>query len=197
MAGPSREASIQRHEAAITELVFDLYELTLAERQLVHDMVEHGIEFFYWSQQKQRRLGKTMAVTPPDTDLLTTYAKTFSEVATSLLRYQGRALKATIYEDGAPLSVVGFELTSLSSAQEVHVIQDTDRLQEVLRHLDSKLLEQRTSTLYMRRHVHIYDGANLYLVRPSERRFWTRSQARVDADSIVAEWLSYSTTRGR
>lgn len=181
---------IQQHETAIAELVFDLYDLTTAERQLVYDMVDYGIDFFYWSKKTHRRLDGARAVQDPDVEMLKAYVETFVETVTALLTYQGQTLNAVVYQDGAPLSVVGFELASHSDARGVQIVEGPDVLRETLRHLDHLLLEQRTSTLYMRRYVRIYDGSWLYLVRPSERRFWTRSQARADADSAVMEWLS-------
>ena len=65
-------------------------------------------------------------------------------------------------------------------------------LRRTLQRLDKLLLEQRASTLYMRRHGRIYDGPWLYFVRPSECRFWTQSQARADADSFILELLDNS-----
>ncbi len=190
LADPSTGVAIEGHEGAIAELVFDLYDLTPAERQLVHDMADYGIDYFYWSKRKQRRADGTRAVRPPDAEMLIAYAHTFVETVTTLLRYQGQTLRTRVYLDGAPLSVVAFELISLSDACETRVTESTDELKAVLRDLDGRLLEQHTPALYMRRHVRLYDGNRLYLVRPSEQRFWTRSQALADADSAVLEWLS-------
>ncbi len=188
--------SIQQHEAAIAELVFDLYDLTPAEHQLIQDMIDYGIDFFYWAKDKRRKPGNTRAVQRPDTEMLKGYAETFVETVTALLRYQNQTLNAVVYQDGAPLSAVGFEIVSLADALEVQIHEDTGELPETLRRLDHLLLEQRTPALYMRRHVRVYDAPWLYLVRPSERRFWTRSQARADADGAVAEWLSHPTSVG-
>lgn len=181
---------IQQLEADIAEIIFDLYELTPPERQLVQDVLDYGVDFFYWAKRTRRRPDGAKAVRRPDTEMLKSYAETFIETVTALLRYQDQTLNAVVYQDDAPLSIVGFELVSLADAKDVHIIEGTHILQETLRRLDHLLLEQHTSTLYMRRHVRIYEGSWLYLVRPSERRFWTRSQARADADSAVMEWLS-------
>lgn len=185
-----RQHGIRQREETIAELVFDIYDLTLTERQLVQDTLGYGIEFFYWSKRKRRKPRGAKAVQRPDVEMLKGYAETFGETATALLRYQDQTLNAVVYQDGAPLSVVGFELVSLADARDVQIIEGADTLQETLRRLDRSLLEQHTPTLYMRRHVRVYDGSWLYLVRPSERRFWTRSQARADADSAIMEWLS-------
>ena len=186
-----RQHDIRQREDAIAELVFDIYDLTSTECQLVQDTLDYGIEFFYWSKRKQRKPGGTQAVQFPDIRMLKAYADTFVETVTALLCYQGQTLKALVYQDGAPLSAVAFELVNRADAQETQIVGSQSALREVLHRLDRLLLERRTQALYMRRHVRIYDRAWLYLVRPSERRFWTCSQARVDADSIVVEWLSH------
>lgn len=185
-----RQRGIEQRENAIAELVFDLYDLTPAERQLVRDTVDYGIGFFYWSKRKGRKPRGAKAVQHPDTGMLKVYADTFVETVKALLRYQGQTLNALVYQDGTPLSVVAFELVNLDDAHETQILESEDALRDVLRRLDLLLLERRTDALYMRRHVRVYDGDWLYLVRPSERRFWTYSQALADADSVVVEWLS-------
>ena len=183
-------AAIRGHEEAIAELVFDIYDLTPAERQLVRDTVEYTIDFFYWSQKAQRRPGTARSVQPPDATMLKGYADTFVDTVTSLMRYQGQTLDACVYYNDVPLSVAAFEIVTATRPRETRTIESASELQKVLVRLDRQLLEERAPGVYMRRHVRIYDGARLYLVRPSERRFWTRSQAYVDADDIIVEWLS-------
>lgn len=186
----ARESTIRKLEAAISDLVFDLYDLSLSERQLVEDTIEYGIEFFYWSKQTRRIVGEVAPVKPPTSKMLREYAEMFTETVTAMLRYQKKALNAVVYQDGAPLSVVDFELVDQAQAKEIQVIESSAKLRGILRRLDRQLLERHTPTLYMRRHVRIYDGPRMYLVRPSEQRFWTRSQARADADDVIAEWLT-------
>ncbi len=191
------KAEISDHEATIAHLIFDLYGLYPEERQLVWDMVQYEIEFFKWARRETRRFegSRSHPVRPPDTSMLVEYAKTFVETVTALLRYQDQTLNAVVYQDGAPLSVVSFELVSLAGDREVQVIDSSVHLRDTLRKLDSLLLEQHTPALYMRRHVRIYEAGWLYLVRPSERRFWTHSQARADADSFIAESLNRSRAK--
>jgi len=65
-----------------------------------------------------------------------------------------------------------------------------DAMRKKLRELDNLLVEQQTPSIYIRRHVRIYDNNQVSLVRPSEQRFWTRSQALADADAFLAELAS-------
>ena len=185
---------IKDHEMSIANLIFNVYNLSEADRQLVKDLVNYEIEYFYWMKRKRRKINdsKAKAIRPPDATMLREYSETFVETTRTLLRYQNQTLNTEILRDGLPLSAVGFELVSSANVRDVQFVEDTPTLRSTLQHLDKLLLEQRASTLYMRRHVRIYDGSWLYFVRPSERRFWTRSQARADADSFILELLDNS-----
>jgi len=181
---------IQEHQKAINELVFEIYELHPVEQQLVKDTLEYGVEFFNWSKRKNRKPQGAKPVEPPDPTMFEAYAEIFTRTATSLLRIKNQTLNATVYENGAPLTVVSFDLVNLDEAQPVQVLTESDAMRKKLRGLDELILDKRTPSMYMRRHIRIYDGKQVSLVRPSEQRFWTQSQARADADAFLAELLS-------
>ncbi|MBI5034912.1 MAG: N-6 DNA methylase [Chloroflexi bacterium] len=187
--------AIQEHEETIANLIFEAYGLTSIERQLVKDLEEFGIGFFYWSKKKTRKPNAAPSVRRPDPELLKNYAETFVDSVNTLLKYQNQTLNATVIHNHAPLSVVGFDLVNLNEKRPVQIINDAEELFDLLRHLDNLLVEPRNISLFMRRHVRVYDNNRMYLVRPSERRFWSQSQARVDSDDVMAEWLSYSRER--
>ncbi len=192
--GGSYDADIEKAKKRIDELVFDIYDVVPMEQQLVKDMVDYEIKFFEWSKRKKRSKDdeKARPVRPPENQMFIEYAQAFIEVATSLLHYQNQTLNAVVYRDHAPLSVVEFELVSMADARDVRFVDESKELHVLLYKLDRRLWERQASTLYMRRHVRIYDGPRFYVVRPSERRLWTRSQAYADAGSFVAEILSRS-----
>lgn len=194
LLGGRYDEDIEKAKARIDELVFDIYDIVPMEQQLVKDMVDYEIEFFEWSTRKKRHIHEKEArpVRPPEASMLKAYAQEFIEVATSLLRYQNQTLNASVYQDGEPLSVVEFELVPAAEARAVHSISGSKELHGLLYKLDRRLCERQASTLYTRRHVRIYEGPRFYVVRPSERRLWTRSQAYADAGSFVAEILSRS-----
>ncbi|MGH2498055.1 MAG: HsdM family class I SAM-dependent methyltransferase [Ktedonobacteraceae bacterium] len=192
--GGRYDKDIEKAKERIDELVFDIYDVVPMEQQLIKDMVDYEIKFFEWSKRKKRHINdeKARPVRPPETSMLKEYAQEFIEVTTSLLRYQNQTLNARVYQDGAPLSVIEFELVQTADAQAVRFISESKELHDLLYRLDRRLWERQASTLYVRRHVRIYDGPRFYVVRPSERRLWTRSQAYADADSFIAEVLSRS-----
>ena len=190
--GGGYNADIEKAKERIDELVFDIYDVVPMEQQLVKDMVDYEIKFFEWSKRKKRHINdeKARPVRPPEASMLKEYAQAFIDVATSCLHYQNQTLNARVYQDGEPLSVVEFELVQTADTQAVRFISESKELHDLLYRLNRRLWERQASTLYTRRHVRIYDGPRFYLVRPSERRLWTRSQAYADAGSFVAQILN-------
>ena len=192
--GGRYDEDLEMAKTRLDKLVFDIYDIVPVEQQLIKDMVDYGITFFEWSKRQKRRITDEKAgpVRPPEASMLKEYAQEFIEVTTSLLHHQNQTLNARVYQDGAPLSVVEFELVHMADAEDVHFISESKELHNLLYKLDRRLWERQASTLYTRRHVRIYDGPRFYVVRPGERRLWTRSQAYADAGSFVAQIVSRS-----
>ena len=65
----------------------------------------------------------------------------------------------------------------------------SDVLREVARNLD----EEIAFGIHTRRHLRVYSGDSFYVVKPSQRRFWTRSSGLTDGDSVLEDLLA----RGR
>jgi hypothetical protein len=184
-----QKLKLEEHKQAIDTLVFDIYGLHPVERQLVEDTLAYGVEFFNWAKRKTRKPRGAAPVRPPGISVLKAYAEIFIEVAKSLLQAKNQTLNATIYKNGAPLSVLSFDLVGLKELRSVQVVTQPGAMQAKLRKLNDLALERNTPSFYTRRHVRIYDGEQLSIIRPSERRFWSRSQARVDADEFLADLM--------
>lgn len=194
---------IEEIESDITALVFDVFGLYPSERQLVLDTLKYRVDFFYWSSKSSRIAGDSISVEVPPVQFLEEYASEFISYVNPLLRYQKSNLEAIVYQNGSPLTVMGFKRVQFLQEQNtgnIHIEVSSKQLQNVLKRLNDALILAKSPSLYMRRHVRIYDGEWMYIVRPAEKRFWTRSQALADADEALAEWLaqlpSASTTEG-
>lgn len=181
---------IRKIKGAINTLVYELYGLHPIEQQLVEDTLEYGLGYFNWMKRKNRKPQGAKAVQRPDIKMLQRYATIFVRAATSFLRIKEQTLNATIYQNGAPLTVVSFEIVGDEEAKAVQLVTESNAMRTKLRELDEFLLARKTPSMYIRRHLRVYDGNQVSLVRPSEQRFWTPSQARIDADAFLAELLS-------
>lgn len=184
---PQRHKKVEDHKTAIHKLVYELFDLHPVEQQLIEDMVTYGIGFFEWAKRKTRKPGEVLAVQKPNEELLKGYAETFIQTTAMFLQIKQQALKATVYKNGAPLTVITFELVDLDKVEPVQVITQPGEMRAKLRELDELLVARKTPSMYIRRHVRVYDGKQISLIRPSEQRFWTKSQARADADAFLAD----------
>lgn len=181
---------LEEYKSKINSLVYEICGIHPIEKKLMEDMIEYGIGFFDWAKRSKRKSHGEKPVSEPDIDMLEAYAVAFTNTVSSILKIKGLAINATIFKNGAPLAVVSFNIIDKSDTKPVALVTQADAMRAKLRELDSLLLKQQTPSMYMRRHVRIYDGNTVSLVRPSEKRFWTESQARVDADAFISELLS-------
>jgi len=60
---------------------------------------------------------------------------------------------------------------------------DFDRLRRQVR-------EKRSQWLYFERNLRLYEGTRVWLLKPLQRIHWLRSQALLDADTIIAETIA-------
>ncbi|MEO8391989.1 MAG: N-6 DNA methylase, partial [Chloroflexota bacterium] len=184
------QARVAQIQIELSDLVFDIFNVYSAERQLIRDTLEYGIEFFNWGKRKDRKPNGTNAVRQPTYEIMSGYANTFVDAANTLLRYQNQLLSATVYQDGAPLAVVGFHKSPVKDSSKIESVVLSSETNAVLLELDKLLIEARTASVFLRRIVRIYEGDWLYFVKPAEQRFWSKSQALVDADDVLNEWLT-------
>jgi hypothetical protein len=59
----------------------------------------------------------------------------------------------------------------------------------VLGKIAMQLPTRIADTVYTRRNLRIYIGNDYYIVKPSQRRYWSRYAALNDADTIISEQM--------
>ena len=61
---------------------------------------------------------------------------------------------------------------------------------ELYRRAQELVREKRSQWLYFERNLRVYEGTAVALLKPLQRIQWLRSQALLDADTIIAEKLT-------
>lgn len=193
------KAEIQRYKTQIDNIVFTVFGLYEWQRQLIYDTLEYELDSYYWSISKAKNKNgtnkKSVSIDYPTPQAIRNYAKKFVDVVNSLLQYEQMRLIARTYQNDMPLTIVEFEKIPFYNSNyesDVISIEGTYKMKDLLFVLDSLLIEQKTPFLYMQRQIRIYEQQKMYLIRPSENRYWTESQALIDSEEAVAEWLSQS-----
>ncbi|HEY3949657.1 MAG TPA: N-6 DNA methylase [Phenylobacterium sp.] len=180
--------------------VADLYEFDRHELVLARESIERA-RMLIFEGRKRRRL----FVRPPSREPLQAYAMTVASVVDGYLRTKGaRHLQAAVYsaplvganwaEGGGGLTAVRFRMDAGAPPREPAIVLGEDaELVALAEQLKGWMKSDIPPYLNERRNLRLYLGDSLFMVKPSEVRYWTRSAGLNDADVILADhWLKSS-----
>ena len=173
-------------EDSVKKKIETLYNLSTSELTLIDDAFDYTLDYF-------RRKDKSIAVQPTfDTQHgeqhLTQYLKTLQN---SLQNSFGQPFQPVIYQGKqSPLRIVAVELVS-EAVEEIVIETSAQALDDVLQQLDQYLIDQRSPGVFIQRHVRAYLGKTIYIAKPDQKRYWTRSMALRDADDIYVDMMGH------
>lgn len=188
------------HLEALDRAVYDLYGLERDEALLASESVVRSRMLVF-----EGRAQRMAFVKSPSSDVLTAYAGEVIRTVNAYLRARGeRHLEATIYPrrgtqitlaDGTPgITAVKFVIVA-GGPTDVPIVRhgsdaEVDGLATVFRGNDNP---DMPPYLNERRQLRVYRENDLFMLKPSEIRYWTRTAGLNDADGILADhW-----TKGR
>lgn len=118
------------------------------------------------------------------------YSKIIVEELNNFLSNAKTYIKPCIYDISLhdPLNMVVLSFENTKSEIE---IKPFETLRSKLKEIDRYLLQQKAGhSIFVQKQIRHYDSNKIYLIKPNQKRFWTRSQALEDATSIIEEILS-------
>lgn len=98
---------------------------------------------------------------------------------------EGFMISGVLYYGESPLSLLELSLGNCDIGN-FKAETSNDRLEELLKHLDKGLVDNQ-QTVFIRRNLRIYKKDKIYIVKPSQRKYWTYSAANRDADEIFED----------
>jgi hypothetical protein len=186
-------------EQELDEAIFDLYKLSSSERDLILDLCEVNLEFYY-------RGNKSSAVKPAERYPLFTqgligdlpydrklehglegYLYAFLRVWNREIAPEGEFRWRVVRPQHVPMIAVVF--TTQEVGDSIPSLDTTDE-QEWANVLDrcSKALRQEVSRrIYIDNMVRVVTDTEIYIIKRDERRLWTRSMAREDAEATLVQ----------
>lgn len=165
----------------LDELVYTSYGVTSSERQTIEDFLATVMDRYY-------RRSQASAFEPPSTDELTGYAQAFTEVFEKTTG-ESRSLAPTVYQGTPPYRAVSFHLAQGNPRSTRPLVVSEPELDHLLVRLERIATEQHAQSLYFRRNIKVYEPEAIHMVKPAERRFWTRSAAYNDADETIGQLM--------
>ncbi|MCK4341930.1 MAG: N-6 DNA methylase [Phycisphaerae bacterium] len=198
----SQIRNIPELEAALDEAIFDLYELTGAERDAVCDMCDVGLELFYRGtksdamkpvpdQASGRRFGRHSDLPHKRSDQrgLDGYLDAFLEIWDAELkpsgRFQWRVIRPT---HSSPMLAVVFSTEDMKDPQPPPTESDDAAWHTLLAWLAQTSSHPFGSKrLYIDGMTRIVGKNDIAIIKRNERRLWTRTAAREDAEATQLE----------
>jgi len=182
---PGTEIDTRRQdlETRLDESVFDLYELSEEQRDLVRDCCSVTLPFFYKPTQSG---AGTPAISENDVSWLSRYAMTFGRRWNPYLG-NGEEMRVAIHIGGhRNLVAVEFFPADKDDAWDFSV--EDNSWGHILEQV-SKALPQpmSTSQIVLDGVVHLVTDEAIIIIKRNEKRFWTKSIAREDADATLCK----------
>ncbi len=184
---------IRELEREIDDLIYDLYGLTAAERDLVDELCTGGLDLFYRGKNSdaidevarpERGVG-TLATVSNAKAGLPAYLRVFLESWRRELGADGElAWRVLSPPSRAPLLAVAFAMcngNTLATSE-----GDEEEWRRVLAKLERwARMPQGAARIYVDTFFRYVGDRELLFVKRNERRFWTRTAAREDAESAL------------
>lgn len=117
------------------------------------------------------------------------YAETLYNDINSFLLSSNTKVSATIYDVqlNDPLNLVILHFGK--EVKEIEIKNITE-LRKQLQEIDKYTVQKKTHSIYVQKHLKYYDKDTVYLIKPNQKRFWTRTQAMEDASSLIADIIN-------
>ena len=179
-----RSQEIKKIRDELEPLVRNYYNIDKYESMLIDDTLKLAVESFHPSQN-QTNISTTLR--EPEIKDCKIYTETLCEMLNNFgkgsnFKVNGEVLK------GLPYSVVCVTLTN-KIIENVLVSSSNEKLSAVIKRIES-FLEEKKDRFVFCKNLKIFDGDNLYLLKPMQMRFWSRTAALNDADEIAGAIIS-------
>ncbi|EKT4499683.1 HsdM family class I SAM-dependent methyltransferase [Flavobacterium psychrophilum] len=167
-------------EKQIDQIIYnDILKLTENEQIVIQDTLNYSLDLF----EKQE---KSKAVLPVNN--IDVYSKRITKEINDWLDDDDLNISVTHYkiDRNCPLYLVKL---SFGNQQKETQISKENIYQE-LKKIDKKLWNKESDNLYFRKKLNYFDGDDIYIIKPNQRRFWSQTVAMEDSKSLLVEILN-------
>lgn len=182
-------------EYQLDHVVFELYEISPAESDLIHELCRSGLDFFYRNHKSDavrpviipsQTYGTLANVANTEGDLAA-YLRVFLEWWNAEIGKDGEfAWRILSPSSNAPLLAVVFESRYKNNATAPFDTTDQEAWNDVLKKLAKHTrVPVGSSTIFTDTFFRVVTDREMLFVKRNERRFWTKTAAREDAEAAM------------
>lgn len=182
---PEKEIGKKRRtwEAELDEAVFTLYGLNEERRDLIRDCCEVTLPFFY---KPFDSIGAMAAITDSDLSWIEKYIHVFCRRWNAYLG-EDEEMRAEVHV-GAHGNMVAVEFFPADKSDPWELNPKVDSWGHILEEISNNLPRPMgTSRIVLDGLVHVVSKNGIIVIKRNEKRFWTRSLAREDADATLCK----------
>ena len=164
----------------INEELWKMIDLEINDRIIIQDTLMCTLDLFE-KQHHSQALLPVVDVKP--------YAEMLCSELNGFLEDQSLFVHATVYNINRFSPLMMIKLTHEETNNE-SITESGEHLDAALTKLDDFLWEEKSGSIYFRKKLNYYDGNDIFIIRPNQRRFWTQSKAIDDASELILEILT-------
>ena len=158
------------------------YKITDNDVTRIFDTVSLSIDLFH----KQE---KSIALYPVQKNQTAEYAEIIISELNDFLDGQDLFVNATVfYNIGRFTPLMMIKLSHSQTKRDIEI--SNEQVDDELRKLDKHLWEEKSSNIYFRKKLNYKTDNDIYIIRPNQRRFWSKSMAIEDASELILEILN-------
>jgi len=176
-------------EFEIDDLIFKALGISQRERYLIEDVLNYSLDLFQEGEN-------SVAIKPVDkyNSELHNYLEILCEDINEHLQFSNESVWASIWEMPVsnPMRLVAIHFTKERSKGDIYTFPHSSDLNSIIRSIDKYSYEKHSASVYFRKVVRYYEGDIVYIIKPNQKRFWSRSQAMQDSKTILLEIANMS-----
>ena len=162
---------------SLEPFVQSIYHLETHEKALVNDAIDYIYDYFHSK-------GKSIVFRKPTKGELSVYFNVLDDILKNTLGKE--IICSSHYFTGTPPLTVLLLLLDGNIVDTPQFHTGNQEIEEILIHLDSMLTEERYN-VFVRRNVRIYGKDCVYIVKPTQAKYWNYTSACRDADEIFTD----------
>lgn len=174
-------------EGELDAAVFKLYELSEPEIDLINDLCDVGIEYFYFASKSSASKALTQ-----NSPVIREYLEAFSEIWNQELDKDSEfSYEIIIPQNGIGMIAAIFSLQHTRNAPSEQVItSDYNRWDELLKDESLFTYPLGSRRIYVDGILRVVTDKEIVIIKRNEVRLWTRSMAREDAEATLVQAMN-------
>lgn len=175
-------------ENKIDQIIYRSLGLSEIERDYIEDTIRYTNDLFH----KGEKSSSLKPISNLSSESIT-YSKILINELNDFLEIGNLKVSATVYKVSphTPLCIVVCNFTDdISDANQIKLKEADNSFNQLLSELNRYTISEFAESIYVRKQLRYYSDNQIFIVKPNQKRFWSRSQALEDARSIISEALA-------